>query len=68
MSLQPQKMKAIPEETNRVAKAAFPKGNFCLKLRDELGTVYEDEQFTELFSKEGQPALVPWRLALITIL
>jgi len=36
MSLQPQKVETIPAETVRVAKAAFPKGNFCLKLRDEF--------------------------------
>ncbi len=59
MSLQPQKVETIPAETVRVAKAAFPKGNFCLKLRDELGTLYQDEQFAKLFSSEGQPALAP---------
>lgn len=68
MSLQPQKIEAVPAETVRIAKAAFPKGNFCLKLRDELGTIYEDEQFLALFSKEGQPALAPWRLTLVSIL
>jgi transposase len=68
MSLLPQKLEAVPEETVLVAKAAFPKGNLCLKMRDELGTIYEDSQFTELFSREGQPALAPWRLALIVIL
>jgi len=68
MSLQPQKVETFPAETARVATAAFPKGNFCLKLRDELGTLYQDEQFVKLFSSEGQPALAPWRLALITVL
>jgi len=68
MSLQPQKVETIPAETVRVAKAAFPKGNFCLKLREELGTLYQDEQFVKLFSSEGQLALAPWRLALITVL
>lgn len=68
MSLQPQKIEAVPAETVRIAKAAFPKGNLCLKLRDELGPIYEDEQFSELYSKEGQPALAPWRLTLVSIL
>ncbi len=68
MSLQPQKPGDVPAETTRIAKAAFPKGNLCLKLRDELGTIYEDEQFSQLFSKEGQPALAPWRLTLVSIL
>ena len=68
MSLKPQKLGAIPEETARVAKAACPKGNLCLTLRDELGTLFSDEQFVDLFPTRGQPAQAPWRLALVTIL
>lgn len=58
----------IPESTIQVAQAAFPKGNSYLTLRDQLGTIFEDEDFTELFPKLGQPALAPWRLALVTLL
>ena len=58
----------IPESTVQVARAAFPKGNPYLTLRDKLGTIFEDEDFIELFPKLGQPALAPWRLALVTIL
>lgn len=36
---------AVPEETARVAHAAFPAGNTLLQLRDVLGTIYTDEQF-----------------------
>ena len=36
MSLQPQPSTAVPEETARVARAAFPKGNLYLTLRDEM--------------------------------
>ena len=58
----------IPESTIQVAQAAFPKGNPYLTLRDKLGTIFADEDFTELFPKLGQPALAPWRLALVTLL
>jgi transposase len=68
MSLKSPNPLEIPAETVRIAKAAFPKGNFCIRLRDEMGTVYQDEQFATLFSKEGQPALAPWRLVLVSIL
>lgn len=61
MSLQPENFAPVPEQTTYFAKAAFPRGNFCLKLRDELGTIYQDQQFKTLFSKEGQPTLAPWR-------
>jgi len=46
----------------------FRKGNLCLRIREELGTIYQDELFTDLFSHTGQPAEAPWRLALVCIL
>lgn len=68
MSLLPSMIGPVPEETARIARAAFPKGNPYLKLRDELGTLFEDRDFIELFSKRGHPSYAPWRLALITVL
>jgi transposase len=44
------------------------KSSLCLTLRDKLGTIFRDEDFTDLFPLDGQPALPPWRLALVTIL
>jgi len=61
-------MSAVPTETARVAQAAFPKGNLDMTLRDELGTLYTDENFADLFPTHGQPATCPWRLALICVL
>lgn len=57
----------IPAQTVRVAKAAFPKGSTVIKLRDAFGTLYQDEDFASFFSNLGQPALAPWRLALVTV-
>jgi len=68
MSLKPQEVNPIPEETMRVAHAAFPKGNAIMRLRDALGPIYTDEQFTALFPHDGQPALSPGRLALVSVL
>lgn len=39
-----------------------------MKLRDEIGTLYEDADFKALFPTHGQPGIAPWRLALITVL
>jgi transposase len=36
MSLQPKEIAPVPDETARVARSAFPKGNAWLSLRDEL--------------------------------
>jgi len=68
MSLKPERINPVPEETARIAHAAYPKGNVFMQMRDELGTVYEDENFAHLFSSTGQPAEAPWRLALVTIM
>jgi len=68
MSLKPEPIGPVPEETARIARAAFPKGNLYLRLRDELGTLYQDDLFTDLFPSRGQPAEAPWRLALVTVM
>jgi transposase len=68
MTLHPQAIGPVPEETARVARAACPKGNPYLSMRDQLGSLYEDQQFATLFPPQGQPALAPWRLALVTIM
>jgi transposase len=68
MSMKPESVPPVPEETKRVAEAAFPKGNMYMRMRDELGTFYQDDQFSPLFPNLGQPAESPWRLALICIM
>jgi len=68
MSLQPTVNDQIPDETARVARAAFPAGNLYLTMRDELGVLFCDEQFADLYPRRGQPAQAPWRLALVTLM
>src|SRR6478672_4362060 len=68
MSLKPAPIQPVPETTARVAKAAFRKGNPLLELRDELGAIFADTDFADLFPRLGQPGLPPWRLALVTVL
>lgn len=68
MSLRPDFIDDVPETTAAIAHVSFPKGNHYLKMRDELGVFFSDEQFADLFSYTGQPALAPWRLALVTVM
>lgn len=68
MSLQPEEICPIPEETIRVARAAFPRGTRYMQMRDELGTIYENSAFAALYPRRGQPAETPWRLALVTVM
>ena len=68
MCLDPEIACSVPKETARIAQAAFPKGNLYLRMRDELGPIFEDRQFADLFPPRGQPAEAPWRLALVTVM
>ncbi len=69
MSLCPQQpIPPVPEDTARVARAAFRARNPYLILRDRLGTLFTDADFADLYPKRGQPAYAPWRLALVTLM
>src|SRR5262245_14922328 len=68
MSLQPQLFYVVPEETARIARAAFPRGNVYMRMYDTLGIIFRDQDFASLFSPTGQPAESPVRVALTTIL
>src|SRR3954454_19667221 len=39
-----------------------------MRMRNELGAVYDDRMFASLYPARGQPAHSPWRLALVTVL
>jgi transposase len=66
--MRPKPIGPVPEDTARVARAAFPKGTTYIQMRDVLGAIYEDEDFEELFEVRGRPAIAPWRLALVTVM
>lgn len=66
--LKPDNDRDIPELTILVAKNAFPNGSVAMTMRDELGPVFDDEEFAHLYPRLGQPAESPARLALVTVL
>jgi transposase len=68
MSLPSRTLPPIPDETLRVARAAFPKGSFALHLCDLFPTLSTDACVRDLYPPQGQPAFAPWRLILVTIL
>src|SRR5215213_2740752 len=69
MSLRPQPpLPPVPDNTARVARAAFRRGNPYVLLRDRLGAVFADTDFADLYPALGQPAYAPWRLALVTLM
>src|ERR1700681_269817 len=67
MSMQPEAIGSIPEETIRVARAACPRGNPYMIMRDQLGALYEDQSFAALFPQRGRPAEAPWQVALVCV-
>jgi transposase len=67
MTLHRQAIYLIPAETERVAREAFPTPSPMMALRDELGMVFTDSDFADLFPPVGQPAESPSRLLLVTI-
>src|SRR3954470_15674501 len=59
---------SVPDDTARIARAAFPRGNPYVLLRNRLGPVFDDAGFADLYPRRGQPGYTPWRLALVTLL
>jgi transposase len=68
MSLCLQPLPPVPDDTARIAQAAFRRGNPYGLLRDRLGAVFADTDFADLYPTLGQPAYAPWRLALVTLM
>jgi transposase len=68
MLLPSQPLPPVPDDTARIARAAFRRGNPYVLLRDKLGAVFADADFADLYPKLGQPAYAPWRLALVTLM
>jgi transposase len=68
VSMQPRPWPEVPESTARAAKAAFPRGNLAIRIRDELGQVYADERFASAFAVRGKPAISPGQLMMAVVL
>lgn len=54
MTLHAQTELSIPEETICVARAAYPRGNPLMKMRDALGPIYQDQAFASFFLAMGE--------------
>jgi transposase len=58
----------IPEETKRIAKAAFPKGTPFMTMRDEIGVIYKNSEFADLFDHRGKAAESPGNLVMVMVM
>ena len=68
MSLQPKPWPEVPDETARVTKKAFRKGSLAIRVRDELGSWCEDEDFASAYGVRGKPGISPAQLAVVSVL
>ncbi|WAZ19077.1 IS1182 family transposase [Streptomyces cinnabarinus] len=68
MSLEPRADQGVPELTARVVRAAFPRGTLAVRIREALGSLFEDEVFAGAFAVRGRPAVSPGALALVSVL
>src|SRR3954452_2345410 len=50
MSLLQQPVPPVPDDTARIARAAFPRGNPYVLLRDRLGPVFDNAGFADLYA------------------
>jgi transposase len=69
MSMQPKPWPVVPAVTARVAKRAFGKqGSLPIRIRDQLGSWYEDADFAGAYPVRGKPGISPAQLAMVTVL
>ncbi len=60
MSLHLHAVDPIPEQTARIARAAFRRSNPFMRMRDEIGTLFTDEAFAPLFPARDRPGVSRW--------
>ena len=53
MSLRPAEIAPVLAATAQVVAAAFPKGCPVMRMRDELGAIYDDRMFASLYPDRG---------------
>jgi transposase len=68
MSMRPVPWPGVPEQTALVARRAFPKGSLAIRLRDEIGPLFQDTDFLGAFGTQGKPGIAPSLLMLVTVL
>ena len=68
MSLQPQPFPPLPVETAQIAQKIFRRrGNLYLTIGDQIGPLFADVDFADLYAADGAPAISPNLLALAVI-
>jgi transposase len=68
MSLQPRPFPPVPADTARVAQKVFArKGNLYLVIGDQIGPLFDELDFSDLYAADGAPAPPPNVIALAVV-
>src|SRR5262245_54745445 len=67
MCLKPQPPRPIPETTTVLVRDLFSEGSVYQFVGDVLFERFRDEDFANLYPKDGQPAISPVLLSFVTI-
>ena len=67
MSLQPVPFPSLPDDTARVARRALRRGNLYLTFGDQIGVLWNDEDWGVLYGMQGPAAVSPAQLVLVLI-
>ena len=70
--LRPVGVPEVPVETAALARKVHPRGTDEMRVRDALGPLFADEDFTsqefgDMYASLGQPGLSPALLAMVTV-
>ncbi|MFJ9369756.1 IS1182 family transposase [Nocardia sp. NPDC101769] len=68
MSLGPEPATTVPPLTARVARASNPRGTTAMWIRDRLESLWSNEDFADLYPRDGRPGLSPAQLATVCVL
>ena len=68
MSLKPTPLRPIPEDTLAVGRALLAEDDLYRRIGEHYATLLRDEEFADLYSSVGKPAISPALLALVLVL
>jgi transposase len=67
MCLKPQSPRPVPDATMALVHDLFPEGSVYQFVGDVLFDQFRDEDFADLYPKDGQPSISPVLLSFVTI-
>lgn len=68
MSLKPQPLGPIPAETYELGQELLAEDDVMRRIGEQYAEIVRDEDFAQMYSHTGQPAMSPARLALVSVL